>query len=290
MKTLRQLISGALISFSLLLGGNAIAQQTAKPIAAVLGIDSKGLIHDGAALAYMVRLELEKTGVYAGMDKYDMADLLSKNNIDPKTCLGKTCIVAAGKVLKADKVVTGSVERFGEKIVITLRVIDIATEGIERTNATEYLNLQPEIQKMIEISVKRMLGITPDQNLVNLLIDYEQPVTSPKTSLRLNGPRMGASYTFGDNGSRLTESINTGGFDMFPITSQFGWQREFQYMSAGNFQGLLEGLFMIGGMENGKMIPSLTLMNGFRDAKSGWELAIGPSFRLVQKAKHYYDK
>ena len=76
---------------------------------------------------------------------------------------------------------------------------------------------------------------------------------------------------------------------MFPIASQFGWQQEFQYMSAGNFQGLIETLFMIGGMENGKMIPSLTLMNGFRDAKSGWEFAIGPSFRVVQKAKGYYD-
>lgn len=289
MKHLRHIISGALITLSLFFGGMGFAQSSGKPIAAVLGIDAKGVVHDGAALAYMVRLEVEKTGVYATMDKYDMNDILTKSDIDPKTCMGKTCLVNAGRALKANKMITGAVERFGEKIVITLRVIDVATEGVEKTNATEYLNLQPEIQKMIEISVKRLLGLTPDQNLVNLLIDYEQPITSPKTSLRLNGPRMGASYTFGENGSRMTESITTGGFDMFPITSQFGWQQEFQYMSAGNFQGLIETVWMIGGLENGKMIPSLTLLNGFRDAKSGWEFAIGPSFRVVQKAKGFYD-
>src|SRR5438309_7693583 len=148
------------------------AQDQSKPVAAVLGIDSKGVIQDPEAISYMVKLEMEKANVYTMMDKYDVAENVKKNNIDIKNCFGKSCVVNAGKVLGADKMVTGSVERFGEKIVISLKVIDMKTEEVEKHDATEYLNLQPELQKMIEISVKKVLGLPNDQNTVNQLVNY----------------------------------------------------------------------------------------------------------------------
>ncbi|MBI4930437.1 MAG: hypothetical protein HY841_06720 [Bacteroidetes bacterium] len=276
------IMCGAIISSS--------AQNQAKPVAAVLGIDSKGVISDAEAVGYMVRLEMEKANVYNVMDKYDVAEGVKKNNIDAKTCFGKSCVVAAGKSLGVDKMITGSVERFGEKIVISLKVIDVKTEVVEKQDATEYLNLQPELQKMIAISVQKMMGITPDQNLVNLLINYDTPVESPKTQLRLNGPRMGGSMVFGDGAKVLQEpSADKGGFDMYPVMFDCGWQHEWQYLSAGNFQALVEFIPMISGLESGKFIPSVTFMNGFRFGKGGWEFAFGPSFRIVQKAKGFYD-
>ena len=267
---------------------NVNAQNQTKPVAAVLGIDSKGVISDAEAAGYMVRLELEKTNIYNVMDKYDVAEAVKKNNIDVKTCFGKSCVVAAGKVLNVDKMITGSVERFGEKIVISLKVIDVKTEAVEKQDATEYLNLQPELQKMIAISVQKMMGITPDQNMVNLLINYDTPVESPKTQLNLNGPRMGGSMAFGDAAKVLTAPESEGGYNMYPATFQFGWQKEWQYLSAGNFQALVELLPMIGGLESGKFIPSLTFLNGFRIGKGGWEFAFGPSFRIVKKANGYW--
>lgn len=170
------------------------AQNQTKSVAAVLGIDSKGVIQNSESVGYMVRLEMEKANVYNMMDKYDVAEAVKKNNIDVAICFGKSCVVAAGKSLGVDKMITGSVERFGEKIVISLKVIDVKTEMVEKSDAAEYLNLQPELQKMIMISVQKLMGITPDQNLVNLLINYDAPVQSPKTQVRLNGPRMGCSY------------------------------------------------------------------------------------------------
>lgn len=281
-------IEKVIIAVMIALPTLGFAQNESKPTAAVLGIDVKGIIQDAEAMGYMVRLELEKTNVYNIMDKYDVADVVKKNNVDAKACFGKTCIVGAGKMLNADKMITGSVERFGEKIVISLKVIDVKTESVEKVNVTEYLNLQPEIQKMVEISVKKMLGIEPDQNMVNLLINYDQPIASPKTQLKLNGPRMGGSVTFGEAGERLSDSKDVGGFDMYPATFQFGWQQEVQYLSAGNFQGLFEFVGLIGGLESGKFIPSLTVMNGFRFGKGGWEFAFGPSFRVIRKADGFY--
>ncbi|TAL59643.1 MAG: hypothetical protein EPN85_08960 [Bacteroidetes bacterium] len=266
------------------------AQNQSKPVAAVLGIDSKGVIPNSESAGYMVRLELEKANAYNVMDKYDVAEAVKKNNIDVVTCFGKSCVVAAGKILGADKMVTGSVERFGEKIVISLKVIDVKTELVEKQDATEYLNLQPELQKMIAISVQKLMGIATDPNMVNLLINYDAPVASPKTQLRLNGPRMGAVMVFGDVAKVLQEpSADKGGFDMYPVMFDFGWQQEWQYLSAGNFQALVEFIPMISGLESGKFIPSVTFMNGFRMGKGGWEFAFGPSFRIVKKAKGFYD-
>jgi hypothetical protein len=65
---------------------------------------------------------------------------------------------------------------------------------------------------------------------------------------------------------------------------EFGWQQEWQYLSAGNFQALIEGIFLIGGLESGKFIPNIAFLNGFRFGKKGWEFGFGPTFRIVEKA------
>lgn len=269
---------------------SAKAQNSPKEMAAVLGVESKGVINNTESISYMVRLELEKTNVYSIMDKYDMAELVKKNGIDVANCYGKSCVVAAGKSLGVDKMITGSVERFGEKIVISLKVIDVKTESVEKQSATEYQNLQPELQRMIAISVQKLVGITPDPTIVNLLVNYEAPISSPQTQIRLNGPRMGASMTFGDAAKVLKAPESEGGFNMFPTNFQIGWQFEKQYISAGDFQALVEFIPMIGGLESGKFIPSATFINGFRMGKKGWEIGFGPNFRIVSKADGFYDK
>ena len=273
---------------AVLLATGLFAQNQSKPVAAVLGIDSKGVISESEAVGYMVRLEMEKLNLYNIMDKYDVAEAVHKNEIDVKTCFGKSCVVAAGKALHVDKMITGSIERFGEKIVISLKVIDVKTELVEKQDATEYLNLQTELQKMIAISVQKLMGVTPDQNNMNLLINYDVPIENPKTKLNLSGPRMGGSMSFGDAAKVLTAPESKGGYNMYPIMFDFGWQKEWQYLSAGNFQALVEFVPMISGLESGRVIPSLTILNGFRVGKGGWEFAFGPSFRVVNKEYGFF--
>jgi TolB-like protein len=268
---------------------NIIAQT--KPSIAVLNIDSKGIVNNSEEMGYLVRLELEKTGVYTVLDKYEVKEITAANKIDLSNCFSKTCLIETGKLLKVEKMLSGSVERFGEKIVISLRLIEVESGKVEKTESTEYLNL-PEVQKMVAISVKKLVGQEPDPNMVKLLVDYDIPIESPKNTLKLNGPRMGFSYTLEEAGKILTNPDESkGGFNMFPVTFQFGWQQEFQYISAGNFQALVENIFLIGGLESGKFIPSYTPLLGFRFGKGNgaWEFGFGPTFRLVKRAKGFYD-
>ena len=281
----KTLLKTGLFLLALTLSINTYGQS--KETAAVLGIDTKGVIQDAQAMGYLVRLEFEKTKKYNVMDKYDIADIVEKEGIDISTCFGKSCLVDAGKKLKADKMLTGSVERFGEKIVITMRLIDVKTNTVTASDATEYLNLQPEIQKMVEISVKNLLGIENDPMLVKLLVEYDTPIATPKTTLKLSGPRMGVSMVTGLAAKRLAAPKNEGGYGLFPINVQFGYQLEQQYLSAGNFQALIEVIGLIGGLESGQFLPSISLLNGFRDNKTGLEFAFGPVLRLVQTADVY---
>ncbi|HEY5690123.1 MAG TPA: hypothetical protein VIS49_01585, partial [Cyclobacteriaceae bacterium] len=50
--------------YMLVLISAAAVAQNQKKTAAVLGIDSKGVIQDAESVGYMVRLELEKANVY----------------------------------------------------------------------------------------------------------------------------------------------------------------------------------------------------------------------------------
>jgi hypothetical protein len=185
---------------------------------------------------------------------------------------------------------TGSAEKFGEKIIVILRLLDVTSGKVEKTDVMEYLDQQNEMQTMVRLSVNNLLGIPNDPNLVNLLINYDRPITSAKTTVKLNGPRMGAAWTTGRIAGRLEAPKSEGGYNMYPVTSLFGYQFEKQYLSSGQFQALVEFVFMINGLESGSISPSLTFLNGFRFNKSGFEFGIGPVFRGIQVADGYYDE
>lgn len=265
------------------------AQSNTQPLVAVLGIDSKGVIQDQESISFMVRLEIEKTNTLIVMDKYEVSEILKKNSVELKNCFSKTCVLEAGKLLNVDKVITGSVERFGEKIIIILKLIDIKSEKIEKQDATEYINLQPEMQKMLRLSIQKLLNLQVDQTLVSQLINYDTPIESPQNQVKLDGPRMGASFTFGDAAKVLKAPESKGGFDMYPINFVLGWQFEKQYISAGNFRALVEFIPSISALESGRIIPTFTFLNGFRFGKGGWEFGFGPNFKIVKKADGFFD-
>ncbi|MBL4715180.1 MAG: hypothetical protein JKX95_00970 [Bacteroidia bacterium] len=276
----------------LFLTGFSQAQNNAE--VAVMYLDSKGILLDSEQLTNLIRIELEKTNVYQVLDKYEMYDIIERKELDLSHCFGKSCLVAAGKIFGVDKVLCGNIERYGEKILITLRLVNIATSSIDRIVVNEYLNLQPEIQNMIGISIGELLGIQIDENLKLKLTQkhhYESAVRNPGSSkVTLSGPRMGVAYITGDKGERLMANQKNGGYDVYPYMTHFGYQHEVQYLNEGNFQAVFEMVMAVSGIDQGLFIPSITFMNGFRNNKYGFEFAFGPNFGLVKKAKGYYDE
>ena len=61
--------------------------------------------------------------------------------------------------------------------------------------------------------------------------------------------------------------------------SQYGWQWESRFADAGNVTGIVEWIVLVGGMEKGFFLPSVSSMVGVRTA-SGIEFAAGPNLSL----------
>jgi len=269
------------------------AQNTNKSSLTVLNVDAQNIEYDAVQMGNLVRLELDKLDTFEVMDKYDVAYLVEKNDLAIENCYGKICLLEVGELLDADKMLTGSVEGYGEIIIVTLRFIDVTRGVIERTQVNEFLDLQNEMQRMVEISVRDLFGLKNDKDLVRILTkkeSLENAITLPdEPRLYLSGPRMGMSIITGEAADIFKQPESSGGFDANPVLFQFGYQFEVQYLNEGSFQGLFEFIPLVSGLEQGLFIPSVTVLHGLRNNKNGLEFAFGPTFSYSKYARGFYD-
>ena len=89
----------------------------------------------------------------------------------------------------------------------------------------------------------------------------------------LGGPRLGCTVLMGGVVDRAREHIS----DLNPFLTQFGWQFETRLFRMPNgMSGLVELVPLVGGLEQGRFIPSVSGLLGFRGAK-GFEIGVGPN-------------
>ncbi len=92
----------------------------------------------------------------------------------------------------------------------------------------------------------------------------------------LSGPRIG--FTLLMDGE-TTDYVT--GIDGSPSTfiSQYGWQYESRFASGENITGLVEWVLLVGAMERGKFLPSISSLVGFRNSE-GIEMGFEPNLSL----------
>ncbi len=284
---IRPVIASCILAILLILSNYAESQTRVK--LGVISMDTKGLSIDNQTMTNLVHLELEKANVYEVMDRYDVADIVKSKGLNVNECFGKRCLVDVGNQIGAEKMLSGSAEKFGNKIVFIFRLIDVKGDKIEKTDVMEFIDQEDQLQIMVRMCINNIIGKENDKFLLDLLVNYDQPITNLRTTLKLNGPRVGFTYTTGIAGERMQAPNSEGGLNMYPISSLIGYQFEKQFLSAGDFQALFEFLPTVSGMESGLFIPSVTTMIGFRFNKSGLEFGLGPVARITQTAEGYFD-
>ena len=99
--------------------------------------------------------------------------------------------------------------------------------------------------------------------------------------MKLSGPRIGVTF-LSDGVVRKLHDDLAGDFEgVGPVISQFGWQWEKRFYSGDSgVTAVTEWVFLLGGMEQGVVIPSLSWLVGTRTVK-GIEFAVGPNFTPV---------
>ena len=91
--------------------------------------------------------------------------------------------------------------------------------------------------------------------------------------IRLDGPRIGFTILSANVLDKARESIP----DLNPFLTQFGWQFESRLFRLPNgVSGLVEFVPLVGGLEQGKFLPSVSGLLGMRGAK-GFEFGVGPN-------------
>ena len=278
-----------LITF-LNLGIQISTAQETLPTIAVSNPNVNELATKPESIAKMIRLELIKLNLHMVFDEFDMNDVLKTNEEFRTNCLGQNCLIKLGNALNVDYVTTGSFDALGNKIVVTIKIVDVKNETLYRSTVREFDDQELELQRMIEITLKETFGIPVQKDIVDRLAFKNELITSTNVGkINNSGPRIGYAYLLGSMNEFATRSEGEGGLDIFPGVSMIGYQVEGQYVGTENFSALVEGIFNINGLEQGQFIPSITIMNGFRFGKAGWEFAFGPGFSLKKTSSGFFD-
>jgi hypothetical protein len=95
----------------------------------------------------------------------------------------------------------------------------------------------------------------------------------PVRAVSLSGPRFG----FTSLGEGVVEKLQERSIDVRSGISQFGWQFERQFYSKeGGLAAVNEWVMLVGGLEQGVVLPSVSWMVGLRSA-AGAEFGLGPN-------------
>ena len=268
-----------ILSFYILSLG-AVAQGNSS--IAVANPNVEGLYATPEMCAKMIRLELSKLNKYSVYDKFDMQEVYDSNE-SYKTCLSKSCLVAFGQKLGTNYMITGSFDLLANKIVITLKMIDVANNTVYKSGLKEFTNQEKELQRMVEVLLMEMLDIPVNKELNDRLKFDNDIITKANVGKVSNsGPRVGVGVMTGAFYEYANRPKSEGGLDIFPAVSMIGYQLEAQYVGTDNFSALAEFILNVNGLEQGKFIPTLSILNGFRFGDSAWEFAFGPGFTLTK--------
>ena len=97
------------------------------------------------------------------------------------------------------------------------------------------------------------------------------------TVANLSGPRFGVT-TLSDG---VVQSLADRYINVSPVISQFGWQFEKQFYAKDSGVAMLnEWVFLLGGLDQGMALPSLSWLVGVRTA-NGTEFGVGPNLTPV---------
>jgi len=280
----------SLISMLILMAG----LWAQKPSLTVVNFDSQGVEYTPDQLGSIARMEMEKLDQFEVMDRYDVNYLVKKHELELNGCYGKICLNEIGELIGTDKIMSGSVELFGETIVLSLRLINVNENRIEKTQVMEFLNVQHEIRTLMEVSIREMFGLENNPDLMAQLTredQYENKIVNPEVDrLNLSGPRFGFTFFNGSSADVISAKKADGGFDGRPyLMYNLGYQFEVQYLNAGKLQALFEIIPTITGLEQGLFLPTVNVLHGLRHNINGLEVAVGLSLGVTPQAEGYYD-
>ncbi|MER2996920.1 hypothetical protein [Pontibacter populi] len=188
------------------------------------------------------------------------------------TCLALFVVIAC----QAQDILT---KRNGDELQVKVQEITLTEVKYKRFD-----NLEGPLISILKSEVfmikyengsKTVITAEPAQQATTPSPGYYQP---EQQHLKLSGPRLGFTVL----SSRLVDNLEEEHQEtVSPFITQFGWQFETRIFTLENgTSGLFEFVPLVGGLEQGKFLPSLSALVGIRGPK-GMEFGVGPNVSVA---------
>ncbi|TAN44652.1 MAG: DUF1566 domain-containing protein [Nitrospirae bacterium] len=127
---------------------------------AVFDVETTGKIDSDIArpLTESIRRELVMSKKYEVIDRGNMNKILGEQKFQMSGCVSGQCIVEAGQLLGAGKIIAGSVSLVGKTYYLTLSLINVETGKIENVSEDECECRVDDLIKSSKRLVKKLLG------------------------------------------------------------------------------------------------------------------------------------
>ena len=125
------------------------------------------------------------------------------------------------------------------------------------------------------------------KNIILILVIALWSLKSNAQIEKLSGPRFGVTFLsagsaadFIHDGFDFDDTNQKFGSTGSAFITQYGWQWESRFADGGgNITGIVEWIALVGGMEQGRFLPSISSVVGVR-TDNGFEVGVGPNLSL----------
>lgn len=124
---------------------------------------------------------------------------------------------------------------------------------------------------VLYLAATLVVAMTPAPSSAQAAGDPRLPDSTARA--KLAGPRFGVTFLSTGVQAKLAER----GIGAGAMITQFGWQFERQFLGSGeNVAPITEVVVLVGGLDQGLVLPSLSWLVGLRSSR-GTEFGVGPN-------------
>ncbi|MEJ2544438.1 MAG: outer membrane beta-barrel protein [Calditrichaceae bacterium] len=220
------------ILFILLIYQSIIAQN--KTSIAILALQGNGIsTSEASILTDELRSVLVQTGKYDVLERNNMESILNEQGFQMSGCTSTECAVEAGKLLGVQKMVGGSVGKLGTLYNISIRIFDVQTGRIEKTETKRH---EGSIEQLLDL-IKQIgyaltdtsIDISNQIESKNTRLQKEKMPNQPDQKKSMFSIKAGISSTTTTRHSADKIGFVIGGAFRYTIVNNFGIQSELFY-------------------------------------------------------------
>lgn len=179
---------------------NSYSQQQKKTNVAVIDFQSSGGFEKSelTILTNRFRNMLVQTQAFEVVERDKMNEILKEQDFTlSDNCNSAECVVQVGQLLGVEAIIGGDVGLFGETYTIDLRMIDVTTGKILRTETQDYFGKRDGLLAVMQSMAQGLTGVASQRDVVRnyeLTLIASSPLSDKVADILIDGKSIGKNF------------------------------------------------------------------------------------------------